>query len=79
MLNKIVLNRTDYLHKMDLALNNLQGFICHKTQQNKPNLTPVLTYFFQNPLFKPFYIFSFSVIQIFFLLLCMDFVYTSPN
>ena len=23
---------------MDLALNNVQGFICHKTQQTKPNL-----------------------------------------
>ena len=33
MLNWIVLNRTDYLHKMDLALNNLQKLICHKTQQ----------------------------------------------
>ena len=22
---------------MDLALNNLQGLICHKTQQTKPN------------------------------------------
>ena len=36
--NWIVLNRTDYLHKMDLALNNLQGLICHKTQQTKSNL-----------------------------------------
>ena len=33
MLNWIVFNRTDYLHKMDLALNNLQRLICHKTQQ----------------------------------------------
>ena len=24
---------------MDLALNNLQRLICHKTQQTKPNLT----------------------------------------
>ena len=23
---------------MDLALNNLQKFICHKTQQTKPNV-----------------------------------------
>ena len=37
MLNWIVLNRTDYLYKMDLALNNLQRLICHKTQQPKPN------------------------------------------
>ena len=37
MLNWIVLNRTDYLHKMDLTLNNLQRLICHKTQQtSKP-------------------------------------------
>ena len=26
---------------MDLALNNLQGLICHKTQQTKPNTIPV--------------------------------------
>ena len=39
MLNGIVLKRTDYLHKMDLALNNLQRLICHKTQQTKPNQT----------------------------------------
>ena len=39
MLNWIVLNRTDYLHKMDLALNNLQRLICHKTQQAKSNQT----------------------------------------
>ena len=38
MLNWIVLNRTDYLHKMDLALNNLQRLIYHKTQQTKPNI-----------------------------------------
>ena len=34
MLNSIVWNRTDYLYKMDLALNNLQRLICHKTQTN---------------------------------------------
>ena len=28
--------------KMDLALNNLQRLICHKTQQTKPNQTLVL-------------------------------------
>ena len=40
MLNWIVLNRADYLHKMDLALNNLQMLICHKTQQtNQPTKT----------------------------------------
>ena len=32
MLNRIVLNRTDYLYKMDLGLNNLQMLIFHKTQ-----------------------------------------------
>ena len=32
MLNQIVWNRTDYLRKMDLALNNLQKFIFHKNQ-----------------------------------------------
>ena len=32
MLNWIVWNRTDYMHKMDLAFNNLQRLICHKTQ-----------------------------------------------
>ena len=24
-----------YVYKQDLALNNLQGLICHKTQQNQ--------------------------------------------
>ena len=27
--------------KMDLALNNLQRLICHKTQQTKPNQTNI--------------------------------------
>ena len=39
MLNWIVWNRTDYLHKMDLALNNLQRLMRHKTQPNKTNQT----------------------------------------
>ena len=34
-LNWIVWNRTVYCIKMDLALNNLQRLICHKTQTNK--------------------------------------------
>ena len=34
-LNWIVFNRTDYLHKMDLALNNLQRLICHKHPTNQ--------------------------------------------
>ena len=33
MLKWIVLSRTVYLYKLDLALNNLQRLICHKTQQ----------------------------------------------
>ena len=32
MLNWITWNRSVYMYKMDLALNNLQWFICHKTQ-----------------------------------------------
>ena len=35
MINWIVWNRTIYI-KMDLALNNLQKLICHKTPNNKP-------------------------------------------
>ena len=27
---------------MDLALNNLQGLICHKTQTTKPNLRELI-------------------------------------
>ena len=38
MLNWIVLNRTDYFHKMDFALNNLQRLICHKTQQTNESI-----------------------------------------
>ena len=39
MLNWTVRNKIDYLYKMDLALNNLQNLICHKTQPtNKPTL-----------------------------------------
>ena len=36
MINWIVLNRTENLQKMYLALNILQRLICHKTQQTKP-------------------------------------------
>ena len=32
MLNLIVLDRTDYLYKMDLALNTRKRLIRHKTQ-----------------------------------------------
>ena len=38
MLNWFVCNRTDYLYKMDLALNNLQRLMGHKTPKtNQPN------------------------------------------
>ena len=37
MLNWIVLNRIDYFIKIDLALNNQQRLICHKTHQTKQN------------------------------------------
>ena len=41
MLNLIFWNRTDYLYKVDLALNNLQRLICHKTQPtNKILINP---------------------------------------
>ena len=39
MLNWIVWNWTVYLYKMDLALNNLERLICHKTQTNKQDLS----------------------------------------
>ena len=36
-LNKETETRTDYLHKNDLALNNLKRLICHKAETtNKP-------------------------------------------
>ena len=38
MLNWIVWNRLFICIKMDLALNNLQRLICHKTQTNKQTL-----------------------------------------
>ena len=42
MLNWIVCNRTVYVYKMDLALNNLQWLICHK--KHKPNQTkPIMS------------------------------------
>ena len=36
--------------KMDLALNNLQRFICYQTQQTKPNQTKLDVIFLQNTL-----------------------------
>ena len=36
-LNFLKIEQIIYI-KMDLALNNLQRLICHKTQQTKPNL-----------------------------------------
>ena len=41
MLNWIVLNRSLYVWKIDLALNNLQWFMCHKNQ-SKPNQTKMI-------------------------------------
>ena len=40
MLNRIVRDTTDSMYKLDLALNNLQRLIYHKTNHptNKPNL-----------------------------------------
>ena len=32
MLNWIVQNKTDYLHKNGFGINNLQRLICHKNQ-----------------------------------------------
>ena len=53
MLNWIVLNRTDYLHKMDLALNNIHRLICHKNQPtNQPSIS--LYFFFHAFFFFPF-------------------------
>ena len=37
MLNWIVLNKTVFMYKMDLALNNLQWLICHKTKLHHGN------------------------------------------
>ena len=45
MLNGIVWNRTVYLYKVGLALNNLQKLICHKTQTNKEMYWPQLSIF----------------------------------
>ena len=45
---------------MDLALNNLQRLICHKTQQTKPNIMYTNTN--MNPLFlgiKIYYLYCF--------------------
>ena len=35
MLNWIIWNRTIYMYKMNLTLNNLQWLICHKTKLNQ--------------------------------------------
>ena len=42
MLNRIVLNRTDHLHKMDLALNNLQRLIWYINVTMIPTVAGVL-------------------------------------
>ena len=36
MLNWIIFNKTDYLHKNGFGVNNLQRLIYHKTKQTKP-------------------------------------------
>ena len=49
MLNWIVWNRTDYLYKkIDLALNNLQRLICHKTQPTQQATKHILLKTFLN-------------------------------
>ena len=45
MLNWIVRNRTDYLYKLDLALNNQQRLIYHKTQTTKEIFILTLNHF----------------------------------
>ena len=45
MLNWIVWNRTVYMYQRDLALNNLQWLICHKTKPNQ-------TWLFKNVIYK---------------------------
>ena len=39
MLIIIVWDRSDYLYKIDMTLNNLQILICHKTQTAKTSLS----------------------------------------
>ena len=46
MLNWIIWNRTDYVYKMDLALNNLQRLICHKNPTNQQINQSVFPFFF---------------------------------
>ena len=48
MLNKIVWNRADYMYKMDLALNNLQRLICHKTHSTNQPCTNSTSYNWYN-------------------------------
>ena len=43
MQNWILWNRTVYMYKMDLELNNLQWLICHKTKPNQKPLSFRLT------------------------------------
>ena len=38
MLDRIVWDRTVYANKMDLALNNQQWLMCHKTKPNEIKL-----------------------------------------
>ena len=45
MLNWIYIEQIIYI-KMDLALNNLQRLICHKTHQTKPLLYNIISSYF---------------------------------
>ena len=62
MLNWIDRNRTDYIIKMDLALNNPQKLICHKIQLTNDPANKHLSAQFDNFFFefKIFITFSLS-------------------
>ena len=49
MLNLVIWNITDYLYKMDLALNNLQKLICHKNQPTNQPTEPTQPIGRRNP------------------------------
>ena len=70
ILNRIVWNRTVNIYKMDLALNNLQWLVWHKTKQNKTkprpwyaNRSKVKTQFLRN-IIKDNYILLFSFVRL---------------
>ena len=43
-----------YMYKQDLALNNLQGLVCHKTQTNQQTLREWVRLLLHDNLRKPF-------------------------